>query len=306
MEGMDFRPRWFDEDDPGFYGFLALFSALAIIFATFIYLAPPPPEMSFQDIEDRFAHVMDRQPKVDEEPPEDERPPEESLEAERETEKKPEEKKPEEVKPKVQKTPEQKAAEEQARKEALKSKIKIAQIGTRGVSSRGTTTDAYEEGMLEQLDGLAGSGVTLEGEGGLRNSDVETDDASIGDLKGGAVGVADGGGVGVDMSSYAIDMGSGDLTMLDEGAEGVESVVKGRSGELNFCYESELKADPGLSGRVEAEWNVAGGRVTMVKIVSNTTGNSALGTCMEKKIKRWRFGPEVQGIVNWPFVFRKK
>ena len=69
-----------------------------------------------------------------------------------------------------------------------------------------------------------------------------------------------------------------------------------------YCYENQLRADPGLSGRIVIEWQISNNRHQHVE--SNGMGNEELASCIVKKIKRWRF-EGVSGAVSWPFVFRK-
>jgi hypothetical protein len=298
MEGMDFRPKWVDEDDPAFFGFLALWAALAVIFAVFVWLAPRPPAMTFADIEDRFANliVQEKPDKVEEidKPIEDEEP---DRTEEDKTKAKAVDEKP--------KTKVQKIKDREDRKEALKSKIKIARIGTRGKSSGGTTSDAYESGVLNELDSVDG-GVVVDGPGGPKSGDVDSSDASIEGLKTGDAGDGTiGAGPQIDLSQYTMDKGSGDVAEV-EGAESVEKVVSKRASQLQYCYEEQLRADTDLSGRVEVYWNIAGGRITAVNVEVNTTGNDSLANCIVKKVKRWRFDADVNGPVTCPFVFRKK
>jgi hypothetical protein len=306
IEGMDFRPLLFDDDDPALYGFIALFSALAVVFSVFIYFAPEPDPMSSQAIQERFAHIVDRireQKEIEEPPPVET---DDSLSAERDE--KEEAKSEEQEKPKEAKKPKSKleaAQERQKKMEAFKSKIKIAQIGTRGKSSGGTTSDAYEAGVLGQLDGLEGSGVALDNDPSLRTGSGGTqEDVSIGDMKADGAGSTSGGdAVGVDISDYSMKSSQGDLGDT-ESPENVEATVRKREGQLMYCYENQLRADPSLSGRIVIEWQISNDRVTSIQVASNETGNDELASCIVKKIKRWRF-EGASGAVSWPFVFRK-
>jgi expansin (peptidoglycan-binding protein) len=68
-----------------------------------------------------------------------------------------------------------------------------------------------------------------------------------------------------------------------------------------------LKAVPNLQGRIEIGWSVFDGQVSGVYVVSNSTGDSELAGCIEKKIRRWRFpAGKVEGDISWPFVFKAK
>ena len=307
IEGMDFRPLLFEDDDPAFFGFIALFSALAVVFSVFIYIAPEPDPMSGAAIQERFAHIVDRIKKKEEAP----KPPEktddidESLKADRKDKEKEKEKtddKPKESKPKNKL---EQAQQRQQQKEALKSKIKIARIGTRGTSDSGTTSDAYESNVLSQLDGLEGGGVAVEGDvDGLRGGSGDKEDISIGNMKASGAGSTSGSsGPAIDMSNYKVQSEAGDTSDVDR-PENVEAVVRKREGQLMYCYENELRADPSLSGRIVVEWQISNNRVTSIRVASNGTGNAELASCIVKKVKRWRFDG-VEGAVSWPFVFRK-
>lgn len=74
---------------------------------------------------------------------------------------------------------------------------------------------------------------------------------------------------------------------------------------VQYCYEKELKRQPGLSGKITVRIVIAlSGRVSRVSILSNSL-NRAVGSCMKRKIKRWRF-PKPEGdaaTVELPFLF---
>jgi outer membrane biosynthesis protein TonB len=317
IERMDFRPKWFDEDDPAFFGFLALFSALATVFAVGIYLAPPPPELSFDDVNDRFTTLVlerTKEQKEKEQEQKEREKPDEDLNAERKQAKKKAEPTDEPKEQKAQKQaakPKNKvdaARQREARKEALRRKMKIARIGTRGTSSSGTTTDAWEDGLVDDLSGLGSGDVAVDGDpSGTRGGSVSTEDIEVDDdLQTGKAGSSAGTEVpALDMSQYEVRQEQGD-TFDVEGADDVESVVRKYSGQLQYCYERELRSNPGLGGRVEVRWNIANARVTSVDVISNSTGSGALGQCIASKIRRWRFDRETTGSVTWPFVFRKR
>ncbi|MFK7929564.1 MAG: AgmX/PglI C-terminal domain-containing protein [Myxococcota bacterium] len=312
IERMDFRPAMFDEDDPAFYGFLALFTALATVFAVGIYLAPPPADMTFEEISDRFAsHMIEVKKEEEKKEREIEDKREEELNAERKEKKeepveKPEEKVVKQVSKPKTKIDQARAAEQ--RKAALRQKMKIAQIGTRGRSSSGTTTDAWEGGVLKDLGGLKAGDVDVAGSAqGTRGGNTTTEDIDVsGDVNVGEAGGSSASAVpAVDMTKYTASAGTGD-TLDVEGAENLQAVVRKFQGQLSYCYEEQLRSDPSLSGRVEVQWNVANKRVTSASVVSNTTGNDQLASCIVKKIRRWRFGDDVAGSTTWPFVFRKR
>jgi outer membrane biosynthesis protein TonB len=311
LERMDFRAAWLEEDDPAFLGFLALFTALAVVFSVGLYLAPRPPEPEFR-IDDRFVRmVVQEVEKKEKKEEEKEKEKQEDLNAQK-TEAEKKEQKAEEPDQQVNKEPPKNkvdaAKQKEDRKAALRNKMRIANIGTTGRGS-GTTTDAWEGGLLNDLSGLKGSDVAVGGDpkgtrGGNTTGakDIEVD----GDVKVGQAGSSKGGDVpAVDMSKYSAEALQGD-TMDVEGADNVESVVRKFQGQLTYCYEAELRADPSLEGRIEVRFNIANKRVTQANVVSNSTGNDQLAACVVSKVKRWQFSEEVTGSVTWPFNFRKR
>jgi len=101
----------------------------------------------------------------------------------------------------------------------------------------------------------------------------------------------------VDLPSGSID-GEGDKAAL-------KATVRRYSGQLQYCYEAQLRANPNLAGRVEVSWYVSNGRASDVSITSNTA-TTELADCVESKIRRWQFSEGVSGDVTWPFVFQTK
>jgi len=84
------------------------------------------------------------------------------------------------------------------------------------------------------------------------------------------------------------------------------AVVRRYAPGIQFCYDNELKRDPGLRGKIVAALTVApSGRVTDVRIVTDSVGSSRLSGCVLAQIREWRF-PAVSGgtvVFRTPFVF---
>ncbi|NNF06626.1 MAG: TonB family protein [Candidatus Eisenbacteria bacterium] len=84
------------------------------------------------------------------------------------------------------------------------------------------------------------------------------------------------------------------------------AVVKRYSAGIEFCYDNELKKSPGLRGKLVVAITVlASGRVSDVKVVSNSLGSGALSQCAVSQIKGWKFPAIPEGTVTFqtPFVF---
>ncbi len=87
-----------------------------------------------------------------------------------------------------------------------------------------------------------------------------------------------------------------------EGADAIKSVLRSKSGQVKYCYEQRLKENPNISGRIAVEVSIAAGRVTSAVVVENTTGDSALESCVTRKIRSWRFAEEAEGDIYLPFA----
>lgn len=93
----------------------------------------------------------------------------------------------------------------------------------------------------------------------------------------------------------------------DEGVDHSQALKKSvskYSGQVKYCYELRLKDKPGLEGRIELGWTLAGGRAEGVYVKNNDTGDSELAACIVRKVIRWKFPADLEGDVIWPFVFR--
>ncbi|MFT7621206.1 MAG: TonB family protein, partial [Myxococcota bacterium] len=99
---------------------------------------------------------------------------------------------------------------------------------------------------------------------------------------------------------------SGGIGKLDGSV--VTKVLKRRSTAFRACYESRLKVNPGLSGKVVIKFTIGpAGRITNIKATSNSTGDTAVAQCIVNKVKRFRFNPPENGSVTftYPIVLSK-
>lgn len=86
----------------------------------------------------------------------------------------------------------------------------------------------------------------------------------------------------------------------------VRKTILRHAGQLKSCYETRLKVNRQLAGRVEIEWTIRDGLVTATAPGANTTGDPELASCIESRVKGWTFPPEVSGDIHWPFLFKPK
>ena len=92
---------------------------------------------------------------------------------------------------------------------------------------------------------------------------------------------------------------------LDPGA--VAKYVRSQVPNVKACYESALKIDPTLVGRIDTHWTIdADGVPRDVAVASGSMQGSGVADCVRALIEGWRFPkPAGRSIeVSFPFVFQ--
>lgn len=308
----DFRPKLFSEDDPVFIGTLSVFMAMAAVLLIYVWNTDPQETTTLEEVPDRFVQII--QPK-DVEPPE---PVEQEVvetpdgtPVEKEAEKKVEKKKPEK-KPATEAEKAAAAAAQKAKKRddmMKKSKLLAALIGTRGdTKSDGTVEDLFADSdasigsIQDALQNVDGVGIaTSDNLGVKKGGSGSRQDAKIGDLAKGGGGSAD---VGSGPATKVV--GKASLGAIDAGgsehAGSIKSVVNKKRGQVQYCYEQRLKENPNIGGRISIGIDIVNGRVTKVMISENQTGDKAIESCIQGKVRRWRFSAEVSESIFLPFA----
>jgi len=317
---MDFRPRFIEAGDPVFYGFLAVFAALAVCLTVFAHTTELAPAATVEEMTERFADLLLDEDERDEpdEPDEPEETDPDGTEPSEETEE-PEETEPEEAVAEVEQPERQQISEEerQRQRELAEARQRAADeaaadamvaqlLGTLGENnSGGTTRDFGDQFGREDMDAMLANSDRMEASTSLEARAGETANREAVDLGGvseGAVGTADidaGPSVTVD---GMIDLGSADIEAVAGEAGGVTSVVRRYKNRLKLCYDQALRRDPQLSGRVEIFFMVGDGRVLESAIEGNTTHDSELGECILRKVNALTFDVDVEAEVVYPFI----
>ncbi len=150
-------------------------------------------------------------------------------------------------------------------------------------------------GTLRARGGGAGSGRTGS-LGSLRRTGVAGKRVSTGPVRErrirGRINLGGGGDIG---GSGAFD------------AAKVAAAIRRRLAGIKRCYESELRNNPGLKGKVVVQFVIqVSGSVTNVKATQNTTGSASVANCVTGIVRRLRFRPGPEGgsvTFEYPFVF---
>ncbi len=311
----DFRPRLMDDDDPIYVGFLALWSTVGAVLLIYAANTEPIEVVSLDELPDRFVNIVIpekqdpvEQPELDLEGPEIEK-------SEAKKEEKPDESKPDDAPPpknEAERRENEARRIEKKREDLTKKSAILAMIGTRGANnSGGTVADVFGDGdaTLSNLGDVISDVSTVEmagsGPEGLAGS---KDGSGRGDA---SVDIEGGGGSGasakVDQVKASAPKGRTSVGKVEaydgEGADGVKSAIKRYSSQLKACYDSRLKQNPNLAGRVVLEIDVTSGRVSTATVSENSTGDSVLADCLTKRARSWRLPEETTGLFAFPLTF---
>jgi hypothetical protein len=276
-----------------------------------------PRKPDIEEIPDRFVHVIV--------PPKKEEKKVEVAQADKgaEKEKKEAKKGNGDSKPKGPKAPRdpeaeaRAAAERRARLAADVQKMGVLKLlGAKG--DGGTVADLVGRGdvsadadkVFSQVGGVgvAGSGAG----GGLRSAKGA---GGTGSLRGGGSLRASGPG----------DVGTGErgaervvkAVVKDSAPESVDGTldasvivkeIKSRIGAVKACYESGLKRNPNIGGKLTLHFAVSAiGKVTGVDIENDTMHDDEVAGCIKSRVASWRFpAPPGGGTTefSYPFVFQ--
>lgn len=136
---------------------------------------------------------------------------------------------------------------------------------------------------------------------------ADTGDSSVGvDLVAlGGVGALDGESNGAGGGSGSID-GTGAAPGVYRSTASLSAIIRKYAAGIQYCYENELKHDPGLEGKMVVVISVAAdGRVVEVSIASDGVGSPGVRECVLAQIRGWKFPPIAEGTTSFqvPFVF---
>jgi hypothetical protein len=305
----DFRAWRWDDVDWIFLALLLLSTLLHTAAVVWIESHPPPNRTRLEDFPDRYVKLLLNKPDEPTPAPEPEEAgtSDQSAEADTPAEVEAEQPEPEEVEEPEDTGPAETEEEKDARlEEEVSSKGLLAVIGTTGKSSSAQKVKDLvgDAGNLRDDVGRAlaeSSGVKVArldaDSAGLRSGGGGDGAASTGEL--GKAGAGTGGKVekkrteikGKVKASGAEIAGASDT-------KSIQSKIRRYNGRIKACYERELKSNPDLAGKIRVAWEIdTSGRVKLVEILSNTTGNSELATCVKKEVKKFRFGDQEDDII---------
>lgn len=110
--------------------------------------------------------------------------------------------------------------------------------------------------------------------------------------------------------------GSGGVGLLEEEGEIVGGLdreiiaqyIKSQLGQILYCYERQLSANPELYGKVAVKFTIGpSGAVETQRIGDSTLKNATVEGCILQRVSKWKF-PSPEGgtkvMVTYPFLFK--
>ncbi len=161
----------------------------------------------------------------------------------------------------------------------------LAMVGSASVGESGTASAGTNQAHRVQAVGTAGRGG---GQGSVQG---------LGGLSMGNVGNAT---VGILEEETEVQGG------LDR--EVIAQIIQGYLGQIRYCYERQLSANPDLYGKVQVRFTIgSSGSVTAQTIGNTSLRNAMVEGCILRRIAGWQFpAPKGGTLVNvtYPFLFQ--
>jgi TonB family protein len=132
----------------------------------------------------------------------------------------------------------------------------------------------------------------------------------------GLKGIGDGSGAGAAGHPSGHGLGSSGVEMLEDGKEigggldreVIAQYIKSQIGQILYCYERQLSANPDLYGKVAVRFTIgSSGKVETQRIGQSTLRNTAVEGCILQQVARWQFPVPEGGTkvnVTYPFLFK--
>jgi TonB family protein len=125
---------------------------------------------------------------------------------------------------------------------------------------------------------------------------------------------------GVGLGSYGKlatgNTGAGGVGLIEEESEVVGGLdrevianyIRSKLGQILYCYERQLSAQPDLYGKVAVKFTIGPtGGVEAQKISETTLANNNVENCILQKLADWKFPAPKGGtrvMVTYPFLFK--
>lgn len=112
------------------------------------------------------------------------------------------------------------------------------------------------------------------------------------------------------------NIGNGEVGVLEEETEvdggldkeAIARVIRSQLGQIRYCYERQLSANPDLYGKILVKFTIgATGNVVTQTIGTTSLNNAMVEGCILRRVAGWQF-PQPKGgtnvLVTYPFLFK--
>ena len=112
------------------------------------------------------------------------------------------------------------------------------------------------------------------------------------------------------------NIGNAEVGVLDEETEidggldkeAIARVIQSQLGQIRYCYERQLSANPDLYGKILVKFTIGAAGTVVAQTIGNTSVNNAMVEgCILRRIAGWQF-PQPKGgtnvLVTYPFLFK--
>jgi TonB family protein len=127
---------------------------------------------------------------------------------------------------------------------------------------------------------------------------------------GGTGGYKSGSGLGTGATGNG-EVGLEDSESVIEGGldrEVIAAVIREHLGQIRYCYERQLSANPDLYGKVKVRFTISGdGGVDSQSVAQTTLKSAMVEECILRRIATWKFPTPKGGtkvLVSYPFLFK--
>lgn len=322
-----------DDDDVIFFSLLGFFSVVAAGLMWWISMQPRPELLDQEEVEELIAEYLDLEVEEPEEPVQE---PSEEPDTDENAVVDPN-KVAEKVEAKETETPE--PTDKPTPKEQQEVTKKATASANMSDEDRAAAENAVSKSFLFQAIGTIGegNGVVTSAFGGGDAANVDLDQVldgvtdgqmAVNDAQMSVKGQMDKSGkattkvgvVSADGKGGSATVGSGPKTVVPKSvakiqkidtamgscSDGINKTVRKYLSQVKTCHDISLKNNPGVEGRVEIEVEIMDGKVAGTSMLKNSTGDTKVASCIEKKIRRWKFPAECSDIAVLPFALSPK
>lgn len=139
-------------------------------------------------------------------------------------------------------------------------------------------------------------------------------------LKVGGLGTAGKGGGGTGYKGSGAlslgNIGNAEVGVLEEETEvdggldkeAIARVIRSQLGQIRYCYERQLSANPDLYGKIMIKFTIGSAGSVVAQAIGNTSLNNAMVEgCILRRVAGWQFPTPKGGtnvLVTYPFLFK--